>query len=452
MTNRRQRLIQAGVAAIIVLALPALSRADENLDRAVAGLTSKDWAVRQASVKAVHEWEDRFQKSIEVIKSSSNEEDLKAALKKLQDDVSKIREEIARYRGILFCEKYLDEAVEAAADPSPNAVRALLAKAHRYEIDEPIAEPECDEAVPTRCGMSGQGDPEHEASLFLVMTRPEVVRKMLGEPSVAFRHDLLEDLAVFGRPEDEKFVVRGLASPDPRMRGSALTAAPKFREATWLPAAVRLINDPSPMVRSCLADALSELESSVKRPILLKLLGDQYRYVAESAMFAIGEDSSPVVGRAYAKVLIAHPNWGDFVMQGLYKCAGREAIPALLAHWRKKGEAWEEIPSVLLGIDSSFGTRFVIQATRDADVERRRVAVHDLMDVKGNEVEDALLAALADPDDTVIECALVEVEKRCLADAIPILLNLLATKRGNSVIAERTLKACTGMAKGRGKE
>lgn len=439
-TDTGGRMKRFSLIALALFAIAAGARADERMDAAVAGLSSKDRSVRQASLKAIRAWEKELFEPINALNHQNDADvsQLRAQLAKLQEAV----EVWKRYKDVVGCGDLLETVVEAAADPSPKPARDFFADVLGItDVEQPDLDQ--DESIRGYCG-TGEID-VRTAIRYVVSRRPQVVRQLLNDPRVAFRSQLLLPLAQLGHSQDRSLVFRFLGASKPVLRSAAVEAVREYPVALWQRPVLSMASDRNGYVRDSVAYALGNVDPKVARPALLRLLDDRCRTVAERAYLSLDEDHSPGLGKIFLRMFLRHPSWADFAISGLTDNPIREAGPVAVAHWKSKSEGWEEVPKLLIAIDLSQGRKFLVSAARDHDVERRRVAVARLADVKGDDAEEALIAALRDPDSEVVDLACEAIAERKLVDAIPVLREMLRAKRGDPERVEKAFRACAGV-------
>ncbi len=125
----------------------------------------------------------------------------------------------------------------------------------------------------------------------------EIVR---GDDSVEIRRRALEALAVWSEdPEVTRQIERAYASPDERLRMSALYAMGRNLDERWLPPILEEMDSTSPGMRYEATRASGELADRRAVPRLIERLGDDDREVQLAAIGALGQ----IGGQASVNIL-----------------------------------------------------------------------------------------------------------------------------------------------------
>lgn len=167
--------------------------------------------------------------------------------------------------------------------------------------------------------------------------------------------------------------------PDPRVRAASLAALARSAVSGLVAAPWRdASHDPDASVRRRAAEVAPSLGSAITGALLISLLEDTDRLVAEAAAWALGE-TAPASLEAVAALSTAAGSHGDPLV--------RESAVAALGALGDPG-----------------GLAAVLAACRDRPAIRRR-AVLALAPFSGPEVEAAIRHALDDPDWQVRQAA-----------------------------------------------
>lgn len=418
--------------AVVAFFLPVLAWcAEDELDTALARLSSPDRSVRQATAAKWEEYRMLYANRFGAeLRGATSAEDREAICAKYRQQEK-----------VWGCGRFLPTAVEAVADPSLDSVRRFLME--RYKEFPETIEPDPEDVLRGGCG-SYDRSPEF-AMEYVVEKRAEAIRQVMADPNLPFRGELLIELARLRKPEERATAMQFLRSRSAGLRADGIYALMQYPAEAWESRVMGMVGDPSPTVRIAVARALERVNPERGEPILLELLRDRYRMVAESANFSLRDSKSAVVARAYAQLLVQRPHW-SFVVYGVEGHPSREAVGPLIAYWNANTDELYGVPAALMASDPIAGRKFLLAATRDPEPARRCAALYGLAEVIGDAVDDALLAALSDRELEVVSVALDIVRERKPEGAVPVLREMLKTKRYEDLEqVTRTLRACLGM-------
>lgn len=428
---------RSALAALGLLVFSGAARADVELDRAVARLASADRKVRQASVVEIQGWLTRQADALKLTPGGDVEE--------LRRQVTRFADEIRANESVFGSRELLGEAVELAAVGSDAEVARRVEAWLRGIDDDRWEEPDPEDEARRDCAFSDF--PEQYAATFLVARRPAVARRMLERRDVICRGLILKALSEQRWPEDRALALRFASNSHPALRAAAVMALTHYPVETWRDPVINMAGDRSAQVRKAVASVMDQIAPEVALPTLVKLLDDSYRPVMETAHYVAKDIRAPEIAKAYVRILVKHPAWGDIALDGLEGNPTREAIGPLRDNWAAKEGGWFGIPSVLAKIDPTEARRMALAAARDRDADRRHAGICYLSGAVGDLAEDAILNALLDSDESVASTALEAVKTRKFIGAIPTLREMLRIRRGDREEVQDALNACLGIEK-----
>lgn len=99
----------------------------------------------------------------------------------------------------------------------------------------------------------------------------------------------LEAAAPLSLPEVRKAIDEAYASPDPRVRNSAIYAMGRTCDTAWMPVLIKEMSNPSPDTRYEAAGACGEICDEEAVPHLIKLAQDKDTEVQQAAIMSLGK-------------------------------------------------------------------------------------------------------------------------------------------------------------------
>ena len=139
-----------------------------------------------------------------------------------------------------------------------------------------------------------------------------------GPDDLEVRRRALEAIAYAGRPEVEALIGEAYASPDEKLRVSAVFAMGRSADEHWAPQVCTELESVSPELRFEAARAAGELELEDAVPALSKMGDDGDRLVREAAIWSLSQVGGEEARRALKRILRhAEPDEKDFILDAL---------------------------------------------------------------------------------------------------------------------------------------
>jgi hypothetical protein len=416
------------------LALASLAPASEEVDAIVARFQSPDRTVRQAAVKEFVTW---VEASMDLVEKAFAAGDSGLAFSRFT--------EVRRYYDYASCGEYLPAVLEATTATAPSVAEGFL-RGHLGGIESDAGfEPSDFQELLAGCGT---GDHSWDDALdFVLRRRPQVAERLLAKPDLKFRGFLLRRLAEIGYGGARKWAFRFCGASQRGLRASGVEALAKFPDSNSRATVLRLAADPSGQVRTSVAEALRTWQDDESARTLVRLLEDRRLMVVleASASLTSWRTAVPAVSTAYLRMLRERPAFQQIALTGLLCHPTSEAIPDLRALLKGSDAPIGDALAALAAIEDAKARTIVFGYLDDPNRELRAAAVNALGYMKSPSADTFLIQALRDPDQGIFWVACEAVGRKGAPRAIPVLRELLHTRKDDTPRIESALRNCLGL-------